>query len=165
MSIAEKELGERRAVVAPRVLVGQSADHAWLVEHVEMKLGRAATKLYKTAFEDSADEGRLVDRVEMMLRRGIGGEFNLFGAAGCGKSTAIAELARAFADEDRLKLVDEGQVVKPETRRTKLTIFATGKRALVSSAMELAPWRRDEWIEYLLARWRGRCTSVMGRVL
>src|SRR5213078_3443176 len=128
MSIAELELDDRRAVVAPRVLVGQSADSVWLVEHVEMKLGREATKQYKSAFQESAEEGRLVDRVEMMLRRGVTGEFNLYGAGGCGKSTAIAELARAFADEDRLKLVDEWHVIKPETRRTRLMIFTTDQR-------------------------------------
>ena len=48
MSIAEMELDNNRAVVAPRVKFG---------EHVE--------------------EARLVDRVEMMLRRGKSGEYNL----------------------------------------------------------------------------------------
>ncbi|HEV8291536.1 MAG TPA: pentapeptide repeat-containing protein, partial [Tepidisphaeraceae bacterium] len=133
MSIAEMELGNKRAVVAPRVRCGN-------------------------------EEGRLVDRVEMMLRRGTSGEYNLRGPAGCGKSTAIGELARVFGDEDRLKLVDDCRTIKGETRRTKLAIFTSRERTN-AAAMELAPWGRDEWIEYTLGRWRGRCSAVMGRVL
>src|SRR2546430_5050702 len=133
MSIAEMELGNNRAVVAPRVRCGN-------------------------------EEGRLVDRVEMTIRRGIRAEYNLCGPPGCGKTTAIGELARVFADDDRLKLVDDCLTVKSATRRTKLVIF-TSRDTSSASAMELASWGKDEWIEYMLARWRGRCSSVMGRVL
>ncbi|HEV8379888.1 MAG TPA: pentapeptide repeat-containing protein [Tepidisphaeraceae bacterium] len=135
MSIAEMELRNNRAVVAPRVRC-----------------------------EDHCEEVRLVDRVEMMLRRGIGGEYDLYGSSGCGKTTAIRELARAFADDDRLKLVDDCLTVKSETRATKLVIFTSRVRA-GPMAMELMPWTRDEWIEYMLARWRGQCSAVMPRVL
>src|SRR2546430_11880830 len=133
MSIAEMELGNNRAVVAPRVRCGN-------------------------------EEGRLVDRVEMTIRRGIRAEYNLCGPPGCGKTTAIGELARVFADDDRLKLVDDCLTVKSATRRTKLVIF-TSREPTSASVMELTPWGKDEWIEYMLARWRGRCSSVMGRVL
>src|SRR6267142_529412 len=135
MSIAEMERSKNWAVVAPRVRVGENVE-----------------------------EVRLVDRVELMLRRGIGGEYNLCGPAGCGKTTAMGEMARVFGDDDRLKLVDDCHTVKAETRRTKLVIFTSRQRA-IAAAMELAPWGRDEWIEYMLGRWRGSCSSVMGRVL
>src|SRR5437867_2253254 len=135
MSIAEMELGNNRAVVAPRVRFGEQVE-----------------------------EVRLVHRVEMTLRRGTSGEYNLCGPAGCGKTTAIGELARVFAADDRLKLVDDCLTVKAGTRRTKLVIF-TSRQRISAAAMELAPWGRDEWIEYLLGRWKNRCSSVMGRLL
>src|SRR5580765_365301 len=133
MSIAEMELGNNRAVVAPRVMC-------------------------------AGEEGRLVDRVEIMLRKGIRGTFRLYGPGGCGKTTALRELARAFADYEELKVVDEDSRTETEWPARQLVIFAA-QEPIGKYGMELVPWGRDEWIEYTLGRWRSRCSSVMGRVL
>jgi uncharacterized protein YjbI with pentapeptide repeats len=135
MSIAEMELGNGRAVVAPRVRLG-----------------------------DGRDQVRLVDWVQTMLSRGIRGEFDLYGMPGSGKSTAMRELACAFCDDDRVSLFDGAEAIKPQTRATELLIYSSDLR-VAEMRLELATWGRDDWIEYMLARWRGRCSSVMGRVL
>src|SRR6267143_2901139 len=98
---------------------------------------------------DSPEPVRLLDQVDRMLTQGIKGAFNLYGPAGCGKTTALRQLAAAFSDR-HLKLLDEGK--KPTARETRetLLIFATEQRT-GDAAMGLAPWTRDEWIEYMLA--------------
>jgi uncharacterized protein YjbI with pentapeptide repeats len=134
MSIAEMELDNGRAVVAPRVRSGN-------------------------------EEGRLIDRVEAMLRKGMRGTFNLCGPAGSGKTTALRELTRVFSDRRELRVIDERHAVQTTWPTEQLVIFASTQPSLGRGRMELACWGRDEWIEYMLARWRGRCSSVMGRVL
>jgi uncharacterized protein YjbI with pentapeptide repeats len=140
MSIAQLQPSGQFAVVAPRVRFRENGEFFRFVDEFV----------------------RHVDHVEKALRRGMIGEYCLFGPAGSGKSTALRELYRTFPDDDRVKLVDDCLTVK--SGAGKLVIFTTTKYTS-GVRMELAPWSRDEWIEYMLARWRGRCSSVMGRVL
>jgi len=129
------ELSNNRGMVAPRVGLGEAGEQV-----------------------------RLVDWVRTMLRRGVEGEYDLYGLPGSGKTTAMHQLERAFWNDDRLSLYDGNESIKPQTRATKLLIYSSDLRA-AEMRLELATWGRDDWIEYLLARWRGRCSSVMGRVL
>src|SRR5712675_373763 len=89
----------------------------------EMELGHSRA-VVAPRVRCGSEEGRLVDRVEVALRRGICAEYNLCGPRGCGKTTAIGELARVFANDDRLKLVDDCLTIKSGTR-TKLVIFTS----------------------------------------
>src|SRR5258705_3198827 len=124
MSIAEMELGNNRAVVAPRVTCGN-------------------------------EEGRLVDRVESMLRRGMRGTFNLCGPAGSGKTTALRELARAFADRVELRVVDERASTQTNWPSRELVIFASTQPSLCNGGMRLSPSDPDDLIEDIAARLRG----------
>ena len=141
MSIAQVQQSDHFAVVAPRVRCRENGEFFRLVD----------------------DFVRLVDHVEKALRLGMTSQYCLYGPAGSGKSTALRELYRAFPDDDRLKLVDDCLTVK--IGEGNLVVFTATKYTGDAIRMELAPWGRDEWIEYMLARWRGRCSSVMGRVL
>src|SRR5438046_10397307 len=104
---------------------------------------------------EGGERVRWIDQVDRMLTQGIRGAFNLSGPAGCGKTTALRELAAAFSDQ-HLKLLDEGKKPTARESREGLLIFATEQRTS-DAAMGLAPWTRDEWIEYMLAHRRDRC--------
>src|SRR5947208_174590 len=74
------------------------------------------------------------------------------------------ELSLAFAGREEFKVLDEHS--RPETKwPTRQLVISATVVPVGKCGLELSPWGRDEWIEYMLARWRVRCTSVMGRVL
>ncbi len=91
----------------------------------------------------------------------------LTGPAGCGKTTALQHLASVFAGRE-LHLIDEPQ---PEdlthvshSRRVVFTNFCPPDDGRPTHTFRLAPWREDEWLEYLLAVHKDRCASVMARL-
>ena len=94
---------------------------------------------------------------------------NIFGPPGCGKSAALGHIAALFGD--RVHVVDgswsgglgaqQQQQAAIESRR--LIVFATGSPAS-PRAFALAPWTRDDVIEYLLAAYPTECKSVMARL-
>src|SRR5258705_5563978 len=88
---------------------------------------------------DAPEPVRLLDQVDRMLTQGVTGAFNLYGPAGCGKTTALRELAAAFSDQ-QLKLLDGRKPTERESRQS-LLIFATEERT-GAAAMGLAPWTR-----------------------
>lgn len=88
------------------------------------------------------------------------GVVHLAGPPGAGKSTALAHLAARFADRAELALVDEGQpsVDGSDGRLVVVARPGEGREDLV-----VAPWTRDDLIEYVLASHRDRAASILAR--
>lgn len=110
----------------------------------------------------------LEDEVERRLDERRGGLMILRGAAGCGKTTALAHLAAVFSAPERLQLLDD--------QESAATLLAMSKERLVVCAeaphtplldfpvARLVGWGPDEWLEYLLAVARPRCSAVLAKV-
>lgn len=91
----------------------------------------------------------------------------LTGPAGSGKTTALQHLAHVFAGRE-LHLIDEPQpgdlTHVSHSRRVVFTNFCPTDDGRPTHTFRLAPWREDEWLEYLLAVHKDRCASVMARL-
>jgi uncharacterized protein YjbI with pentapeptide repeats len=107
----------------------------------------------------------LEDEVRRLAEDGAGGVVALLGPAGSGKSTALCHLAAVLPPGASVALWDEGND-GPPAFDGKLLVCAheaappDGCRA----AYRMAPWGRDECIEYLLAAHRDRCAAVVARL-
>jgi uncharacterized protein YjbI with pentapeptide repeats/energy-coupling factor transporter ATP-binding protein EcfA2 len=86
------------------------------------------------------------------------------GPSGSGKSTALAHVAAALAHRDDVIFLDEPSSKELEARHPDATIVATMPRTGMGIEMILEPWRKDELIEYLLARHHDQCASVILRL-
>jgi uncharacterized protein YjbI with pentapeptide repeats len=113
----------------------------------------------------------LEDAVSERLDDRRWGTIELIGLPGAGKSVALAHLAHAFHDYDRLLLAD----CPDESARQSLIVWANKRLVVYASPnftevvdtaaqWRLAPWLEDEWIEYLLAVHHDSCASVMQRL-
>jgi uncharacterized protein YjbI with pentapeptide repeats len=131
-------IAPRRAPVRPRVLSEQTGDSLPL---------------------DAVLEDLLAGPARCLVR--------LTGPAGCGKTTALEHLAQVFAGRDIL-LIDEPRpddlAALPPSRRVVFTSPVAEDGCRATHTYRLAPWRQDEWIEYLLAAHKERCASVMARL-
>jgi hypothetical protein len=110
----------------------------------------------------------LEDEIAALLAAGESGFVALLGAAGSGKTRALQHLADVFADDPRLVVQDVPDVPPslPHSSPAELIVY-TAEILLSTSHLaiyRLAPWGRDELIEYLLAAHRSRCASVMTRL-
>jgi len=108
----------------------------------------------------------LEDEVERWLGQGQPGSLQIVGGPGSGKSTALAHLAAIFPEHARLRILDDSLEAKTHTDPAPFTIFVgTQKSASTRTpSLSLAPWSRDELIEYLLAAHPRECASVMARI-
>lgn len=110
----------------------------------------------------------LEDEVRQMLESGRPAGLRIEGRPGSGKSTALAHLAAVFATEPRLSILDEGESVRSvEPLKAQSYAVYVGHKAPSSAEVEtlqLAPWDRDELIEYLMAVHPSDCASVLARV-
>jgi uncharacterized protein YjbI with pentapeptide repeats len=109
----------------------------------------------------------LEDVVATHLAAGKPGVIEITGGPLSGKTTAIEYLDRQFAREPELALIDEDAKLQnclaPVIGLTIST--APAEHGLpVLGKYHLAPWGQDEWIEYLLAAHKSRCSSVMSRL-
>jgi uncharacterized protein YjbI with pentapeptide repeats len=97
------------------------------------------------------------------------GVIRLVGPPGSGKTAALDHLARVLPDHLRLNIFDYpcllGVAVALSRGWVALTALDSSPTfpGLVTN-LRLAPWREDEWIEYLLASAPQSCASVMGRL-
>jgi len=114
--------------------------------------------------EDSSEPVRIEDALERRLAQRWSGQVFLHGSPGAGKRTAL-EYARLFF-EGRPGVAFGAEVSgegEPEVR-LRVRVASLDDKSLPIERLELAPWRRDEWIEYLLARHREACSCVMARL-
>ncbi len=112
-------------------------------------------------------EHRLDDCVAEFLRAGGNHVVQIIGGTGQGKSTAIQHLAAVFANSPGLRLIDDSRFL-PVLSSTRWIIVCTCTTLVADphvTPLQLAAWTDDDLIEYLLARHRERCTSVMNRIL
>jgi uncharacterized protein YjbI with pentapeptide repeats len=97
------------------------------------------------------------------------GIISILGDARSGKSTALAHLACAFANDRELTLLDEpdAATAKEPARRGRLILMSRSPESLGGDATRLclSPWTDEDLIEYLLNVHRERCGSVMSRIL
>jgi uncharacterized protein YjbI with pentapeptide repeats len=109
----------------------------------------------------------LEDEVQSLLDQPEQAIVALCGGPGTGKSIALAHLAAVFPDASRLRLIDERDVRIGVDYKSDDVIVFVGLPlpiGLPDQRLVLAPWRRDELIEYMLARHPHRTGSVIGRV-
>jgi uncharacterized protein YjbI with pentapeptide repeats len=117
----------------------------------------------------SADSGGSLlveDVLQDLLDRRPRGSLRVVGPAGSGKTTALRHLAHVFAGSNVI-FVDEpapSAAIPPSSHWFVFTTAHFGGSTESTETLVLAPWREDEWIEYLLAAHPDRCRSVMARL-
>ena len=130
----------------------------------------------------------LEDEIGAMIQAGRCGLFAIAGGPGSGKTTALRHLAAILPPwaRDRIRLVDApDDPAKAFAGAADRLVIMAGEReqfragvtdqqpasvnAILASqtfrspSYHLAPWSKDDLIEYLLATHRDRCASVMAR--
>jgi len=108
----------------------------------------------------------LEDVLHDLLARRSRGTLRLKGPAGSGKTTALEHLAHVFAGANIL-FFDEPEPNSVILSSSHWIVFTTSRldgHFEGAATYRLAPWREDEWIEFLLAVHPHRCRSVMARL-
>jgi uncharacterized protein YjbI with pentapeptide repeats len=122
------------------------------------------------ADDDLGSTELLEERIAARLEDKAWGKIALVGAAGAGKTKAIAHLANRFDGDPRLVLRDGSNRAEvgssPSSMPEQLLLFTSPKIVKLPGipSWRLAPWTQDEWIEYLLAAHPAQCASAMRRV-
>jgi uncharacterized protein YjbI with pentapeptide repeats len=109
----------------------------------------------------------LDDEIRRLLDAGTSGAFTVAGAPGAGKTTALEHLAAVLGPMDGVLLLDQPGLVAAyvaQVARVVIHTSATVRGDVPVVLLRLAPWGRDEVIEYLLAVHRDRCAAVMARL-
>jgi uncharacterized protein YjbI with pentapeptide repeats len=111
----------------------------------------------------------LEDEILALAGRGARGLVYVLGPAGSGKTTALRHLATVLPARAGVVLSDEDDPASAEALHASsgcLVVCAAAMphRLPFLTAYHLAPWGKDELIEYLLAAHPAQCASVMARV-
>lgn len=110
----------------------------------------------------------LEDVIRERLGRGETGVLWISGRQGSGLHSALDYLRATFADEPRVEIDPTTRIVARSAdwnhERATLRVCGTRRAGHSQPVFELAPWTRDEWIEYLLARHPTACAGVMERL-
>jgi uncharacterized protein YjbI with pentapeptide repeats len=101
----------------------------------------------------SGEELPLEEMVRSYLETGLGYTLHLQGDLEDTR-TALSHLASVFTGTAEVRL----------SQSTVPAVEIRGNGPLAIVRLQLAPWSRDDWIEYLLARHPARCASVMQRL-
>lgn len=113
----------------------------------------------------------LEDVIETCLQGDERGVVWIVGEPGSGRSTALAHLKAVISEQPSLQFVDDSNKTSQDDPSridpSQLTFYAgplpvEAVRPLVQ--LELAPWGRDELMEYLLATHPEQCGSVLERL-
>lgn len=116
----------------------------------------------------TGDSLLLEEELRTLMTRSRRGSVRLTGPTGSGKTTALAHLAHTFAGEGVLCVDCPEAAEFPPFLQDRWIAFCTADKAPdfpVTHTYQMAPWREDEWIEYLLTAHKERCRSVMLRLL
>lgn len=123
----------------------------------------------RVRISQSGDIFPLEDEILAVLQTPVCGAIRLKGGHGTGKTTALEHLAAKFATEPRFRALEDSD-------HRILRYFAKGHVVVYTTTFDeaddsrdlatyqLAPWDRDDLIEYLLSRPGGDCASVMARI-
>jgi uncharacterized protein YjbI with pentapeptide repeats len=112
----------------------------------------------------------LDEEIRSFVEGGARGNIAILGAVGSGKTTALAQLAAMLPPDvfdEQVALLDEPARCQLADKPVRLVVY-TACRCFPDvshlAVYGLAPWNRDDLIEYLLTVHRPRCASVMARV-
>ncbi|MFN0241359.1 MAG: pentapeptide repeat-containing protein [Planctomycetota bacterium] len=108
----------------------------------------------------------LEDVLRELLQSGAVGVVPLFGEFGSGKSTALLAMRERFVGEERLAFEEENARGLPSDPGLLVlrAVDERGPTRVRDTHVEMAPWTRDDLIEYLLAAHPDRCASVVARL-
>jgi uncharacterized protein YjbI with pentapeptide repeats/energy-coupling factor transporter ATP-binding protein EcfA2 len=111
----------------------------------------------------------LEDEIRAFAEAGARGCIAILGPAGSGKTTALQHLRAVLPSARRVTFLDEpnlSQLSEAAVSSDGLVIYTALSDRLADplAAYWLAPWSRDDLIEYLLAVHRPRCAAVMARI-
>ncbi len=114
---------------------------------------------------------RLLDGVVApMLKPGVRGSVAIQGGPGSGKTTALRHIAAMIPEGLHVEFIDDAQSRPSRGLSSHSLVFYSSSVGCFKSndddlaRLRLAPWTQDEWIEYLLARHKPQCASVMDRL-
>lgn len=119
----------------------------------------------RVSLPNSSDARLLEEVIAEIAEENPRAAVQIVGPAGSGKSTALCHLAAVFESDDRFAFLDQptsDQVAKFKHLKFVVATARMGSRQLTE--LRLASWRADELVEYLLAKHRALCTSVMTRL-
>jgi len=112
----------------------------------------------------SGDSVLLEDEILALVERHFRGLVCLAGGPGSGKTTALAHLAAVLPASANVILSDDDRLQPSDPHRLMVCRSSSGIIPQDAAlTYQLAAWTDDEVIEYLLARHRERCASVMKR--
>jgi uncharacterized protein YjbI with pentapeptide repeats len=112
----------------------------------------------------------LEDLVAQRLASARQGLLEIVGPPGSGKTAALAHLAHVFAGNPKVGFVECAAEPPDRVMATALrdwviyTLDVVPAQTPAQDRIQLAPWGEDELIEYLLARHKSECASVMSRL-
>jgi uncharacterized protein YjbI with pentapeptide repeats len=108
----------------------------------------------------------LEDEIRSVIAAGKRGAVRIMGGPGTGKTTAIKHLMAALPDAAQVWLMDEPEPHEVSAFSKQFLVIYTGRCEDLDDLGEflLAPWGRDDLIEYLLAVHPEACGSVIDRL-
>lgn len=120
----------------------------------------------RVSSREFGDSRLLEDVVAELIEDGLVEVIWIDGAAGGGKSTALAHLAACFAGDERLVFVDDPQPSQVNRYRVTHTVIASTESLPENDdvVLRLQPWGIDELVEYVLATDCSSCSKVMERL-
>jgi uncharacterized protein YjbI with pentapeptide repeats len=97
------------------------------------------------------------------------GSIQIAGPPGCGKTRALEHLLAVFGGKPEFRCLDhvDGSQVEALSRQGWVVYTCIGPEAEYSqptAVLRLAPWNRDDLIEYLLFSHKDQCASVLARL-
>ena len=118
---------------------------------------------------ESGDVLPLEEEIRQLYDNNDRGAIRITGGPGTGKTTALKHLAAVFLPDGLVKICDDADPDRvSKLTRQSLVVYTTSPKEPEHlgdlATFRLAPWNRDDLIEYLLAVHPEECASVMSRL-